>query len=295
MDYSDRVGSKKGGGGIASASIQNIHRKKQVEDVLIGERIPFTGEAAGANQGQTGQEGTSNDEQELQRRNPYIYKNHSGKLVCKLCNTMHVSWTSVERHLKGKKHGVNLQKRNKVLGSSSIQSIEAPEEKLQREQQVAREAKIKEIQKEIETAGTMQVEDFQICKVQNSEGEQGVLLKVQYGDESVWQDDTPPFVRIISGLEVASAFDEQGKTDKKEQPFTSQSINKDKSYICVSFPPYETVAVEIPSGKQITYGGAADGVTEQTNDETLSVDKLNKRACFWDKDNKQFFVQVFFR
>ena len=296
MDYNDRVGSKKGGGGIASASIQNIHRRKQVEDVLIGERIPFTGEVAEADQAQTGKEDISKDEQELQRRNPYIYKNHSGKLVCKLCNTMHVSWTSVERHLKGKKHGVNLQKRNNILGSSSNERIETPEEKLQREHQTEREAKIKEIQKAIEVAGKMAVEDFQVCNVENSLGEQGILLKIQYGDQSVWQDGTPPFVRVISGLEVASASDEQEKTnDTKQQQQSGQKVNKDKSYLCVSFPPYENVAVEIPSGKQITFGGSADGVIEQHHNKSLTVDKLNKRACFWDKDNKQFFVQIFFR
>ncbi|EGA79600.1 Prp11p [Saccharomyces cerevisiae Vin13] len=89
MNYLEGVGSKKGGGGIASESQFNLQRRKEVESLLSkGENVPYTFQ----------------DEKDDQvRSNPYIYKNHSGKLVCKLCNTMHMSWSSVERHLGGKK------------------------------------------------------------------------------------------------------------------------------------------------------------------------------------------------
>ena len=106
MDYHNRAGSKKGGGGIATDSQFNRQRRKQIEDLLSGgNEVPFTFQ----------NNESSTTTADLNRQNPYIYKNHSGKLVCKLCNTMHMSWTSVERHLRGKKHGLNVIRRNNIV------------------------------------------------------------------------------------------------------------------------------------------------------------------------------------
>lgn len=255
MDYQNRVGSKKGAGGIASDAQQNLHRRKQVDELLRqGGEVPYTFEE------------TEDNDSKL-RKNPYIYKNHSGKLVCKLCNTMHMSWSSVERHLGGKKHGLsvlrrgNLDKKNLVDGDD-----------------LERERTSQEFQKEVDERkknlkNNEIVADCKVTKIKDEEsGLFGLAIQVNYKQDTA--DTCPgeniysPCVNIISGLELSS----------------KSEINK--KYIVLAFEPFENIAIEIPN-KEVVLD---KGITE-----LRSIEEFNEKCTYWDSDSGLFYVQFFFK
>ncbi|ODQ58100.1 hypothetical protein WICANDRAFT_34510 [Wickerhamomyces anomalus NRRL Y-366-8] len=86
MDYQNRAGSKKGGGGVASASEANAYRRERIKK-LVSNTIDI-----------------DND--------PYVFKNHVGLLECRLCLTTHSTPESFLTHTQGRKHQMNLQKRS---------------------------------------------------------------------------------------------------------------------------------------------------------------------------------------
>lgn len=258
MDYQNRVGSKKGGGGVASDSQANMQRRKQVDELLRqGADVPYTF----AENETSGEEGN-----ERARSDPYIYKNHSGRLVCKLCNTMHMSWSSVERHLSGKKHGLNVLRRSKLdaRGDGAADKKRLAEEQSQYEQDVQKE------RENIRHSG--EVPPFQAVAIRDPETQQeGVCVRVDYSGESSNDSEYPPFARIVLGLELASEED------------------KDKKYIVVANEPWENVAVEIPN-REISLD-ASDG--KQGNDTT--IDEFNRTCTHWAPDLGYFFVQLLFK
>ncbi|KAG7192401.1 uncharacterized protein KQ657_001800 [Scheffersomyces spartinae] len=89
MDYSDRVNSKQGSGGVADTSETKVHVRKRIQELLATKVLDL-----------------DND--------PYALRNHLGLLECRLCLTTHVSESSYIAHLGGRKHQMNLEKR-KVL------------------------------------------------------------------------------------------------------------------------------------------------------------------------------------
>lgn len=86
MDYSDRVNSKKGAGGIADKHEANIHTKRRIKELLTSQVLDL-----------------DND--------PYVFRNHLGLLECRLCLTTHTNEASYISHLGGRKHTMNLEKR----------------------------------------------------------------------------------------------------------------------------------------------------------------------------------------
>ncbi|CEP61234.1 spliceosome assembly protein PRP11 LALA0_S02e09758g [Lachancea lanzarotensis] len=250
MDYQNRAGSKKGSGGIASASQENLHRRKQVEELLRdGEDVPYSFQ------------GVSKEDEELSKKNPYIYKNHAGRLVCKLCNTMHMSWSSVERHLEGKKHGLNLLRR----GSSAAhnQRKEFSQEEIEFQKQV------EELRAQIKDNGLLP--HYQVAKVQDPiSNARGIAMKLTYPDEGRALDvDERPFVRLMSSLEMSN---EQGD---------------DKKFILVAFEPFKTVAVEVPNQD-------LRAIEFNTSNEPF-VDDFNTKFTYWDAGNLTLYIQVFFK
>ncbi|CDO96384.1 unnamed protein product [Kluyveromyces dobzhanskii CBS 2104] len=251
MDYQNRAGSKKGGGGIASDSQQNLQRRKQVQDLLSnGQDIPFSF--------QESQEGSK------LRANPDIYKNHSGKLVCKLCNTMHVAWTSVERHLTGKKHQLNVLKREGRNGQSKNSSNNVRDQKFQNE--------VIRFKSTLQNNGVKP--DVKVVKVKHLEKQLlGISVKVSYPKESqitsADEDDFIPYIRIISDLEM-----------NKPDP-------KDFKYLVVAFEPFENVGIHIPSDEIV--------VNDYDPSDSVAIDELNRKCTYWDEDNGDFYVQLFFR
>lgn len=252
MDYQNRAGSKKGAGGVASDAQANLARRKQVEDLLKGgEEIPYTFQE-------------TNDQEEKLRKNPYIYKNHSGKLVCKLCNTMHVSWSSVERHLSGKKHGLNVLRR----GNTTSKGNGEPEYS-------AKNDRDREFHKEVESRRSALQNNGLVpkCSVvsvrDESTNSEGVAIRVDYDEDGATTDESiTPMIRIVSGLELQEAE------------------KKDRKYLAIAYEPFEIVAIEIPSDRQI----------KMDKLETIrdSVDEVNSKFTFWDPVHGKFYVQVFF-
>lgn len=86
MDYSNRVNSKKGSGGIAGREETNVHTQKRIRELLATQVLNL-----------------DND--------PYVARNHLGLLECRLCLTTHISESSYISHLGGRKHQVNLERR----------------------------------------------------------------------------------------------------------------------------------------------------------------------------------------
>ncbi|SCU93986.1 LAME_0F05688g1_1 [Lachancea meyersii CBS 8951] len=249
MDYQNRAGSKKGSGGIASASQENLHRRKQVEELLRdGEEVPYSFQ------------GVSKEDEELSKKNPYIYKNHAGRLVCKLCNTIHMSWSSVGRHLEGKKHGLNLLRRG---GGSSINQQEGlSQEETEFKQQV------EQLRSQIKDNDVLP--DYQVAKIQDpTSGSRGIAMKFQYPKEkSTLDKEDRPFVRIMSSLELSS------------------DDNEDKKYVIVAFEPFKTVAIEIPNRD-------LQMIDFNTSKEPF-VDDFNGKFTYWDCDELTLYVQIFF-
>jgi splicing factor 3A subunit 2 len=85
MDYQNRVGSKKGSGGVAGWSEQNVDRRERLRRLAL-ESIDL-------------------------EKDPYIFKNHVGKFECRLCMTTHPNDASYLSHTQGKKHQTNLARR----------------------------------------------------------------------------------------------------------------------------------------------------------------------------------------
>lgn len=262
MDYQNRAGSKKGTGGIASDAQANLSRRKQVEELLRdGEEVPYT---------------FDNNQDEKVRKNPYIYKNHSGKLVCKLCNTMHMSWSSVERHLHGKKHGLNVLRRgsanDKTPTNSGDLQMENNDKKFQNEVELKKQ--------KLKSNGI--VPKYKIANVRDRKtGNFGIAIQVDYNtrkenfakDEKLQTPDEtmlfPPFIRIVSGLELPN-------TDKKNNKF-----------LVIAFEPFENVAIEIPPDKEI--------IMNECKINPDSVDEFNRQCTSWSADCQILYVQFFFQ
>ncbi|KAI3630253.1 hypothetical protein MIR68_011688 [Amoeboaphelidium protococcarum] len=85
MDMQNRVGVKFGGGGVATASEQNLSRRERQRQLAL-ETVDLS-------------------------KDPYILKNHLGTFECKLCLTLHVNEGSYLAHTQGKKHKANLARR----------------------------------------------------------------------------------------------------------------------------------------------------------------------------------------
>ncbi|BFZ64850.1 CWF complex protein sap62 [Saitoella coloradoensis] len=85
MDHQNRVGSKTGGGGVASRSESNVDRRERLRKLAL-ETIDL-------------------------EKDPYYFRNHLGSYECKLCLTLHVNDGSYLAHTQGKKHQTNLARR----------------------------------------------------------------------------------------------------------------------------------------------------------------------------------------
>ncbi|KAM3164521.1 U1-type domain-containing protein [Lachancea thermotolerans] len=251
MDYQNRAGSKKGSGGIASSSQENLHRRKQVEDLLKdGEEVPYSFQ------------GISKEDEELSKKNPYIYKNHAGRLVCKLCNTIHMSWTSVERHLEGKKHGLNLIRRGGTTSSQQQDAVSPEELKFKKT--------VEQLRSQIKDNGI--VPNYQVAKVRDpTTNSRGIAMRVIYTNPEPSEDSGDrPYVRIMSSLE-----------------FTREE--SDKKYLIIAFEPFKAIAIEIPNEEILT-----NSATFNTSG-AKSVDDFNSKFTYWDEDNQTLYVQFFFK
>lgn len=89
MEYSGRVNSRQGGGGVAGTAETNVQTRQRIKELLSTQVLDL-----------------END--------PYVIRGHSGTLSCKLCATTHTNEASYISHLGGKKHHLNLQYRRQL-------------------------------------------------------------------------------------------------------------------------------------------------------------------------------------
>eukprot|EP00947_MAST-08B_sp_MAST-8B-sp1_P002154 g2154.t1 len=85
MDMQNRVGSKFGGGGVASSQNEAIARRERLRKLAM-ETIDL-------------------------EKDPYFMKNHVGTYECKLCLTLHNNEGNYLAHTQGKRHQMNLARR----------------------------------------------------------------------------------------------------------------------------------------------------------------------------------------
>lgn len=215
MDYQNRVGSKKGGmliflsvllfcffgvtssdklfigGGEASWSQANASRRKRLQELAL-EHIDLA-------------------------KDPYIFKNHLGFFECKLCLTTHVTDGSYLSHTQGRKHQMNLARR---------------------------EAKEREHRKtEIDLSGTIQAQQnanqpkrniikigrpgYKITKIRDPVTRQaGLLFQLEYPEIAL---DVVPRYRFMSAFE-----------QKVETP-----ADRRFQYLVVAAEPYESCGFKI--------------------------------------------------
>ncbi|KAB8283917.1 hypothetical protein B0I72DRAFT_140431 [Yarrowia lipolytica] len=143
MDMQNRVGSKKGGGGMASESQANLHRRERLRK-LASEQLDIS-------------------------KDPYIFKNHLGYFECRLCLTSHVTDGSYLSHTQGKRHQQNLAKRG-------AQSRDGPREQ-NRELSGANKIHIKKSALKIGRPG------YKITKVKDPLTKQlGLLMQINFAE-----------------------------------------------------------------------------------------------------------------
>lgn len=255
MDYSGRVNSKKGAGGIASNEDINIQTKQRVQELLSTHVLDI-----------------DND--------PYVFRNHLGLLECKLCLTTHINESSYISHLGGRKHHLNLERRrildekqNKQreyqLSSQNILSINNIEKR-----------SWKKIGKPI----------YKITKIRDPETlRTGILVNIKLPKITIKE----PMFRIMSYYELTSKnqnncrnFIEKYKSDDAdEDDGDDDSDDGDENkyqYLIVSAEPYDNVAIVIPNKHEI----------DKPLEEDKMSDSY---WWYWDNDTKEFFLQFLYK
>lgn len=250
MDYQNRAGSKKGGGGIASASEQNMQQRRRVESILT----------EGMNISYTFQNQTQDEKDAL--ADPYIFKNHQGKLVCKLCNTMHVSWTSVMRHLKGKKHGLNVIRRGEETEKNTVVKEDVKSIQFRKD--------VEEVKKDWKKIDNLKPQ-IKIVNVKDEDERYGMAIEADYSNTEERANEYHPMIRIVSGLELR-----KGKANDR--------------FIVVAYEFFENVAIQIISEGNIYIPKPEIDIDSNKN----YVDDLNRYCTYWDDNNKRFYIQLLF-
>ncbi|EZG44222.1 splicing factor 3a subunit 2, partial [Gregarina niphandrodes] len=85
MDFQHRVGHKTGSGGPATAQEIALDRKERLRRLAL-ETVDLS-------------------------KDPYLHRNHVGKIECRLCLTLHLNEASYLTHTQGRKHQTNLARR----------------------------------------------------------------------------------------------------------------------------------------------------------------------------------------
>lgn len=98
-DRQNRVGSKFGGGGVASAQNSERDRKERLRELAL-EHVDLS-------------------------KDPYLMRNHLGTYECKLCLTLHTNEGNYLAHTQGKKHQAGLARRA-AMEKKLAQQLPAP-------------------------------------------------------------------------------------------------------------------------------------------------------------------------
>eukprot|EP00158_Paraphelidium_tribonemae_P002585 Partr_v1_DN25492_c0_g1_i1_m53635 putative Splicing factor 3A subunit len=164
MDRQNRVGSRPGAGGVASASDANVDRRERLRQLAM-DTIDL-----------------AND--------PYLMKNHLGRYECKLCLTLHTNEGSYMAHTQAKKHQANLARRA-AKESRSTSATMAPFDPSQQLEQV-------QVRRNVVKIGRP---GYRITKIRDPHTRQlGLLFQMHYPqiDQSVIKT---PHHRFMSAYE----------------------------------------------------------------------------------------------
>lgn len=210
MDYSDRVNSKQGAGGIADQEDVNVHRKKRVKELLTSSILNL-----------------END--------PYVFRNHLGLLECKLCLTTHNNESSYLAHIGGKKHQLNLQKRKllddkkqkAVLDSNVVSISNTPKRKWDK-------------------IGKPQ---FKMTKIRDDKTFQlGILVNVKYPHaltEPVFR--ILNYYELTSkNQNVSISYHDKYGKELDVPLYNNKEDSESSQYLVISCEPYENICLVIP-------------------------------------------------
>ncbi|KAH8194461.1 hypothetical protein TruAng_011370 [Truncatella angustata] len=187
-------------------------------------------------------------------KDPYFFKNHVGSFECRLCLTVHQNDGSYLAHTQGKKHQTNLARRA---------AKEQKEGKGQIDPQTGLPVGV--VGAGFAALGLGGVKrnvvkigrpGYKITKVRDPvTRQQGLLFQLQYPEIT---SDVIPKVRFMSAFE-----------QRVEEP-----PDKNFQYMLVAAEPYETCAFKL---------------------QAREIDRSGERYwTWWDKDLKEFWVQVMF-
>lgn len=214
MDYSNRVNSKKGSGGVADSHETNVHTRRRLKELLTTQVLDL-----------------DND--------PYVFRNHLGLLECKLCLTTHVSESSYISHLGGKKHQLNLEKR-RILDKKFNQRNQ-----LQNKNIISNDSNVVSISNTpIRTWSKIGLPAYKATKIRDPTSlSTGVLIKVEYPQLVKSQEE--PIFRLMSYYEFTSKNQNKmvsflDKEKKGEDPNGFQ-------YLIISAEPYENICIALPN------------------------------------------------
>lgn len=184
-------GSKPGSAGVLSSSKSNIEKKERLRKLAL-ENIDLSGD-------------------------PYFMRNHIGSYECRLCLTLHNNEGNYLAHTQGKRHQINLQRRQKKLekhgnNTSSQQSTILQTTKPQ-------------IQKPIKIGRP----GYNVAKIIDSQtGQKCLFFQIMYPDIN---NDVQPTYRFMSTYE-----------QKIDLPF-----DKNFQFLLFAAEPYDTIAFKIPN------------------------------------------------
>ncbi|XBW35416.1 hypothetical protein QEN19_000982 [Hanseniaspora menglaensis] len=229
MDQSDLVGSKKNKG-IYSQQLLNLKRKQQV-DSIIGNQF-------------------DNDDNLV---------NYQDKILCKLCNTLHVNIISYQRHIRGKKHLTKIkikEKRSKKVEEQELNKGKIQSEIVKSDEELRKDKFLKQytanlIQKhQIKNKNTKFYNIGLVLPVESIETEYTIDNSTKSGDE-----DT---IGLLVRLKVESGKDASKILFKKYLSKEELSINNIKSQndlLLLHLPEYKPIIISIPE-KMSLIGGA---------------------------------------
>lgn len=221
MDYSNRVNSKKGAGGIASAEDQNVHSKKRVQELLATHILDI-----------------DND--------PYVFRNHLGILECRLCLTTHNNESSYISHLGGRKHHLNLERR-RIL-----------DEKLRQQQELQQKVQDQVSISNVEKRHWKRIgrPEYKVVKLRDPKTHQlGILITVKCPNITVDE----PFFRLMSYFELTSKnqnlgvkyIQDRNQDEGDDEDYGEDSEPSDVQYLVISAEPYDNIAIIIPNKHEI--------------------------------------------
>ncbi|CCE87063.1 Piso0_005600 [Millerozyma farinosa CBS 7064] len=210
MDYSGRVNSKKGSGGVADVQETKVHTKKRLKELLTTHVLDLDSD-------------------------PYVFRNHLGLLECRLCLTTHLGESSYISHLGGRKHQMNLEKR-KILD-------EKQNAKLRARNQHNDSATISLTNIPKRSWSKIGRPKFKTTKIRDPSTLQvGLLFEVEAPQITVEE----PFFRIMSYYEL-STKNQNIAVSFLSRDADEETDSNSFQYLVFSAEPYENIAFAIPN------------------------------------------------